>query len=154
MNVFHKVTRQTLRKNRLRTLVTIAGVILSAAMVCAVTTIVVSFQGFYRDCEMYETGDWYGRVEDASPEVRQTLLEDSRVAHVASAEVLGYSESESRNEEKPYIYLLGVDETYLNTMPVRPVGACRSEREKSWSPPTTSPRETAGPAFRLETLWS
>ena len=61
MNVFHKVTRQTLRKNRLRTLVTIAGVILSAAMVCAVTTIVVSFQGFYRDCEMYETGDWYGR---------------------------------------------------------------------------------------------
>ena len=78
MNVFHKVTRQTLRKNRLRTLVTIAGVILSAAMVCAVTTIVVSFQGFYRDCEMYETGDWYGRVEDASPEVRQTLLEDSR----------------------------------------------------------------------------
>ena len=71
MNVFHKVTRQTLRKNRLRTLVTIAGVILSAAMVCAVTTIVVSFQGFYRDCEMYETGDWYGRVEDASPEVRQ-----------------------------------------------------------------------------------
>lgn len=70
MNVFHKVTRQTLRKNRLRTLVTIVGVILSAAMVCAVTTIVVSFQGFYRDCEMYETGDWYGRVEDASPEVR------------------------------------------------------------------------------------
>ena len=85
MNVFHKVTRQTLRKNRLRTLVTIVGVILSAAMVCAVTTIVVSFQGFYRDCEMYETVDWYGRVEDASPEVRQTLLEDSRVAHVDSA---------------------------------------------------------------------
>ena len=135
MNVFHKVTRQTLRKNRLRTLVTIAGVILSAAMVCAVTTIVVSFQGFYRDCEMYETGDWYGRVEDASPEVRQTLLEDSRVAHVASAEVLGYSESESRNEEKPYIYLLGVDETYLNTMPVRPVGRL-PEREGEILVPT------------------
>lgn len=122
MNVFHKVTRQTLRKNRLRTLVTIAGVILSAAMVCAVTTIVVSFQGYYRDSEVYETGDWYGRVEGAGPEIRQALLEDSRVAHVASAEVLGYSESESQNEEKPYIYLLGVDETFLNTMPVRPVG--------------------------------
>ena len=49
MNVFHKVTRESLRKNRLRTIVTIVGVLLSAAMVCAVTTIVVSFQGFYRD---------------------------------------------------------------------------------------------------------
>ncbi|MFR8332908.1 MAG: hypothetical protein ACLU9S_11570 [Oscillospiraceae bacterium] len=51
MNVFHKVTRESLRKNRLRTIVTIVGVLLSAAMVCAVTTIVVSFQGFYRDSE-------------------------------------------------------------------------------------------------------
>lgn len=49
MNVFHKVTRESLRKNRLRTIVTIVGVLLSAAMVCAVTTIVVSFLGFYRD---------------------------------------------------------------------------------------------------------
>ena len=62
MNVFHKVTRESLRKNRLRTIVTIVGVLLSAAMVCAVTTIVVSFQGFYRDSEVYETGDWYGRA--------------------------------------------------------------------------------------------
>lgn len=69
MNVFHKVTRESLRKNRLRTIVTIVGVLLSAAMVCAVTTIVVSFQGFYRDSEVYETGDWYGRVERADQEV-------------------------------------------------------------------------------------
>lgn len=57
------------------------------------------------------------------------------MAHVASAEVLGYSESESRNEEKPYIYLLGVDETYLNTMPVRPVGRL-PEREGEILVPT------------------
>lgn len=122
MNVFHKVTRESLRKNRLRTIVTIVGVLLSAAMVCAVTTIVVSFQGFYRDSEVYETGDWYGRVERADQEVRQALEADSRVAHVASAEILGYAASESQNEDKPYIYLLGADATFFDVMPVRAVG--------------------------------
>ena len=122
MNVFHKVTRESLRKNHLRTIVTIVGVLLSAAMVCAVTTIVVSFQGFYRDSEVYETGDWYGRVERADQEVRQALEADSRVAHVASAEILGYAASESQNEDKPYIYLLGADATFFDVMPVRAVG--------------------------------
>ncbi len=122
MNVFHKVTRESLRKNRLRTIVTIVGVLLSAAMVCAVTTIVVSFQGFYRDSEVYETGDWYGRVERADQEVRQALEADSRVAHVASAEILGYAASESQNEDKPYIYLLGADATFFDVMPIRAVG--------------------------------
>lgn len=101
---------------------TIVGVLLSAAMVCAVTTIVVSFQGFYRDSEVYETGDWYGRVERADQEVRQALEADSRVAHVASAEILGYAASESQNEDKPYIYLLGADATFFDVMPVRAVG--------------------------------
>ena len=134
MNVFHKVTRESLRKNRLRTIVTIVGVLLSAAMVCAVTTIVVSFQGFYRDSEVYETGDWYGRVERADQEVRQALEADSRVAHVASAEILGYAASESQNEDKPYIYLLGADATFFDVMPVRAVGETAGAGRRNFGP--------------------
>lgn len=37
MNIFQKVTLKTLRENRTRTLVTIIGIILSAAMFTAVT---------------------------------------------------------------------------------------------------------------------
>ncbi|HIR64604.1 MAG TPA: ABC transporter permease, partial [Candidatus Faecousia faecigallinarum] len=122
MNVFHKVTLQTLKKNRVRTWITIIGVLLSTAMVCAVTTIVASFQGYYRDIEVYASGDWYGRVEGASPALRQQLDQDRRIAHVASAQVLGYAQSESQNEDKPYIYLLGADETFFQTMPVHYTG--------------------------------
>lgn len=122
MNVFHKVTLQTLKKNRVRTWITIFGVLLSTAMVCAVTTIVASFQGYYRDIEVYASGDWYGRVEGASPALRQQLDQDRRIAHVASAQVLGYAQSESQNEDKPYIYLLGADETFFQTMPVHYTG--------------------------------
>lgn len=39
MNVFNKVTLQSLKKNKTRTIVTIIGIILSAAMICAVTTL-------------------------------------------------------------------------------------------------------------------
>ena len=38
MNIFNKVAMQGLKKNRTRTIVTIIGVVLSAAMITAVTT--------------------------------------------------------------------------------------------------------------------
>ena len=38
MNVFHRVAQRSMRANRMRTIVTIIGVILSAAMFTAVTT--------------------------------------------------------------------------------------------------------------------
>ena len=44
MNVFNKVTLESLKKNRTRTIVTIIGIMLSAAMICASTTLVSSMQ--------------------------------------------------------------------------------------------------------------
>ncbi len=38
MNIMNKVTLQAMKKNRVRTIVTIIGIILSAAMFTAVTT--------------------------------------------------------------------------------------------------------------------
>ena len=46
MNVFHKVTLASLKKNPVRTTVTIIGIMLSAAMICAVTTSVSSLRNF------------------------------------------------------------------------------------------------------------
>ncbi len=123
MNVFYKATLATMRKNRVRTLVTILGVILSAAMVCAVTTIVSSLRGFYQDYAIYDSGDWYSMVSEADGALRERLSHDSRVSQVASAQILGYAQSESRNEDKPYIYLLGADETFFSAMPIHYTGS-------------------------------
>ena len=46
MNIFNKVALQGLKKNRTRTLVTIIGVVLSAAMITAVTTFGVSLMNY------------------------------------------------------------------------------------------------------------
>ena len=46
MNVFHKFAIKSLKLNRTRTIVTIIGIILSTAMLTAVTTTVSSVQQF------------------------------------------------------------------------------------------------------------
>lgn len=119
MNVFHKVTRENLRRNRIRTLVTIAGVILSAAMICGVTTIISSLQGYMVEEAVYRTGDWYVAMVDATAQTKSSLQADSRVSQVASGQMLGYAPCESSYTSKPFFYVLGVDSTFLETMPVR-----------------------------------
>ena len=44
MNILNKVTRKALGRNRMRTFVTIIGIVLSAAMFTAVTTSITSIQ--------------------------------------------------------------------------------------------------------------
>ena len=59
MNVLHKVTLQALKQNRTRTIVTIIVIILSTAMLCAVTTFATSFQQYLLDEEIYTSGSWH-----------------------------------------------------------------------------------------------
>lgn len=120
MNVFNKVTLESLKKNRTRTIVTIIGIMLSAAMICASTTLVSSMQNFVLRCEIYSSGDWHGAVYDAAYKDYEDIRDSGRVSFAAYAQVLGYAKIDSANERKPYLYVLGGDAAsgYFETMPV------------------------------------
>lgn len=120
MNVFNKVTLESLKKNRTRTIVTIIGIMLSAAMICASTTLVSSMQNFVLRCEIYSSGDWHGAVYDAAYKDYEDIRDSGRVSSAAYAQVLGYAKIDSANERKPYLYVLGGDAAsgYFETMPV------------------------------------
>ena len=120
MNVFNKVTLESLKKNRTRTIVTIIGIMLSAAMICASTTFVSSMQNFVLRCEIYSSGDWHGAVYDAAYKDYEDIRDSDRVSSAAYAQVLGYAKIDSANERKPYLYVLGGDVAsgYFETMPV------------------------------------
>ena len=64
MNILKKLTANYLKLNKKRTLVTIIGIILSGAMISAVTTLAVSFQAFMIDYEIETGGSWEARFED------------------------------------------------------------------------------------------
>lgn len=120
MNVFNKVTLESLKKNRTRTVVTIIGIMLSAAMICASTTFVSSMQNFVLRCEIYSSGDWHGAVYDAAYKDYEDIRDSDRGSSAAYAQVLGYAKIDSANERKPYLYVLGGDVAsgYFETMPV------------------------------------
>ena len=120
MNVFNKVTLESLKKNRTRTIVTIIGIMLSAAMICASTTLVSSMQNFVLRCAIHIDGDWYGAVYDAAYKDYEDIRDSDRVSSAVYAQVLGYAKIDSANERKPYLYVLGGDVAsgYFETMPV------------------------------------
>ena len=64
MSIFNKVTIKSLKKNRVRTIVTIIGIVLSAAMICAVTTFASSIYTYALDNAKYIDGDCHGSAED------------------------------------------------------------------------------------------
>ena len=57
MNIVNKFTLRTLQKNKVRTLVTILGIILATSMFVAITSIIVSLQNYMLDVSIEQTGD-------------------------------------------------------------------------------------------------
>ena len=119
MNVLHKVTLQSLRQNRTRTIVTIIGIILSTAMLCAVTTFVTSFQQYLLSQEIYTSGSWHVGQTDTTYRQYQELSQADGVAEAVYLQHLGYAQAEgSLNEYKPYFYVLGLSDTGADLLPI------------------------------------
>lgn len=62
MNIMNKFTIRTLKMNKVRTLITIIGIILSVAMLTAVTTFISSIQQFAINYTIYQDGSWHGAI--------------------------------------------------------------------------------------------
>lgn len=138
MSIFRKVTLEILKKNKTRTLVTIIGIILSAAMFTAVTTTISSLQNYMLQNSIYNSGDWHISVDemDASffdfmrdpasvlmDEDEKAYFENGKVESYVHSQVLGYAYAEGcTNDYKPYLYIIGADKDFCATMPVHMTG--------------------------------
>ncbi len=118
MNIFHKVTLESLKKNRSRTVVTIIGIMLSAALICAVTTSVASFLNYALENMIYNNGRWHGAIADTDQKTYDELTAMEEMEEVIYAQQIGYAEIGSKNEFKPYLYILGMSKGFTDTMPV------------------------------------
>lgn len=119
MNVFHKVTLQSLKKNKTRTIVTIIGIILSASMICAVTTFASSFMNYAKQTAIYAEGNWHGHAQDTGFETYETIRDSGKTEAAVYLQQLGYAYAQGcENEFKPYIYLLGAGEGVQENLPI------------------------------------
>ena len=96
MNIFHKVALQGLVKSRTRTLVTIIGVALSAALITAVATFAVSLQAYMINGAREKYGSWHVSFPSADASFLRKQAAGSRVADVVSFENIGYAMLEAK----------------------------------------------------------
>ncbi|MCL2671265.1 MAG: ABC transporter permease [Clostridiales bacterium] len=121
MNVFSKVTLAGLKKNRTRTIVTVIGVILSAAMLMAVTSFISSFQSYLLRLTAAQDGDWHAKFADVDAAFVQEVSDNPKVERTAAVQNLGYAQPQGdmQNTNKPYIFVLGFSDAAYEMLPVR-----------------------------------
>ena len=91
MNIMNRVTWRAMWKNKIRTLVTILGVVISAAMFMAITTTVYSLWHFMVRGYQYVAGDFYVYFDYATEEQAEALSQRDDIAHMARLGHLGYT---------------------------------------------------------------
>lgn len=107
-----------MKKNPVRTMVTIIGIIISTAMFTAVTTLTISLYSFVYRTEIYDSGSWHVGFEYKGYDEYAGWTQSGKAEKLAAARVLGYAQSGSENEDKPYIYLESVEDNFYDIMPV------------------------------------
>ncbi len=106
MNIVNKLTLRQLRLNKKRTLVTIIGTVISAAMITAVAVLALSFVDLMQRGEIKRSGEWHAKYLDIDVNQLQKVQEDREAKTIILSKELGYSILPgSQNKNKPYLYL-------------------------------------------------
>ena len=123
MNIIRSFTLRSLSRNKKRTIVTIIGVIISAAMITAVTTFFASFLSLVqRDCIASE-GNWHAEICDV-PAASLSAIEQSSAVNAAILNrkigcALIDPSDDSETDSKPYLFIQQYDAAGFSQMSVR-----------------------------------
>lgn len=136
MNVFHKLTLESLKKNKTRTIVTIIGIILSTAMICAVASLSSSFHNYLVNIESADKGSWHVKLEETNKDNLEKLQSDERVDSIAYAKEEGYAKVYNKENEEIMLYILSAADGFEDIMPVHIVDGHYPSNENEIIVPT------------------
>lgn len=117
MNVLQKCCYRSMRENRKRTAVTVVGIVLATALITAVACMAVSFRASMIAHEKAVSGNFHYLFSGVKSEDLKYFENNRNIESYYVAETLGYAVLEGcRNEDKPYLYIRGVDEGGAESM--------------------------------------
>jgi putative ABC transport system permease protein len=116
MNILNKLTKNSLKLNHKRTLVTCIGIILSTALICAVAGMVTSFQQTLIVATKKTEGNYHVRFENVLKDDLTYIEKNDKVKSYFLTNNIGYSKVKSKNENKPYVYVIGFSNDAFNNM--------------------------------------
>lgn len=119
MKILNKVTLSGLKKNKVRTAVTIIGIILSTAMFTAVTTSISSLKNYMIETTIAEEGEWEGSLYGVGQDVLSNLEESEEVKRSFGIYEIGYmnladtikngsEKVEWKDEIRPYLQFCSI----------------------------------------------
>ena len=142
MNATTNFTVKSLRANKVRTLVTIAGVALAAALLTAVLTTFVSLNDYLYRSEAHLAGTWMACVEaDGSSALDEKIADaqvDPQVAGTAILRDVGFAAltADQQNTQEPTWPFAPSKAMWATSAASRPArGACPRTTTRSCSSP-------------------
>ena len=118
MKLLDKLTYKNLLLNKKRSIVTIIGIILSVALITAVSTMVASFKYSFIDYEKKILGDYHYSFKNVSKNDLSIFKSNRKIESFYVIKELGYAKINSKNEYKPYSYIMEMDFDALNNLGV------------------------------------
>lgn len=119
MNIINKLTLRQLRLNKKRTLVTMMGTIISAAMITAVATLGLSFMDVMQRQSMVSGGEWHVKYSGINQKQLEAIKSNNKVKTTILSNEAGYAYLEgSQNLNKPYLYIKEFSKEGFNKFPI------------------------------------
>lgn len=119
MNIIHKLTWQYMKKNKRRTIVTMIGIIISVAMMTAVTTACASFTDLYERKTIASDGRWHVLYKNVPSDGVDVIKNDANSESVTVSADMGYDAVDSKNAYKPYVFLKAYNTESFEGLPIK-----------------------------------
>jgi putative ABC transport system permease protein len=116
MDLLNKLTKKNLKLNKKRTIVTIIGIILSIALLTAVSTVYMSGLKSLEDYEIKVTGNYHFMIGNVNSSEKERIKLIDSVEKVSESKLIGYAKIDSQNKDKPYAAITEFDKNALNTI--------------------------------------
>lgn len=117
MNILNKLTIKNLKLNKKRSLGTIIGIILSVALICAVSNMVSSFRETLIQNAINESGYWHIRVYNVSNDKLKRLKLNKDIDNIYTISEDGYAKLDTiKNEYKPYLKFYGMNKEAFDNL--------------------------------------
>ena len=114
MNILKKLTLKSLKLNKKRTIVTIIGIMLSTALICAVAGMITSVQKTLINYAKSHSGNYHVCFKNIPNDELKYIKENKNVQNYFLSKNVGYGKLEKvENEYKPYIFVMEYDKKGL-----------------------------------------
>lgn len=119
MKVTKKIAKTNLKLNKKRTIITIVGIILSVALITALSTLISSFKESLYRFYIQERGYFHYVFYDVDDDNLENIKKNKKIESYSAIEDLGYAKINSKNEFKPYVHIIGMDKNDYNTLAIK-----------------------------------